>query len=163
MPTRYDQRLHQVSAWLRPDAALYCSLRYYAARPKIYHPPLIILAGEYCLLTPWDWLLHPLPRKPLNLSPPKGSIDRRSDALSRYRAQVQQRRRVLQSMKKIEGGQSRCRATSWMATATPPRWAWQGLSYPHESEGHFTPQQYLPKRLLGTYFYLPHRKATNHK
>ncbi len=27
--------------------------------------------------------------------------------------------------------------------------------YPHEVEGHFTPQQYLPKRLLGTYFYSP--------
>ena len=27
--------------------------------------------------------------------------------------------------------------------------------YPHDSEGHFTPQQYLPKRLLGTYFYAP--------
>src|SRR5512142_1264458 len=27
--------------------------------------------------------------------------------------------------------------------------------YPHEFEGHFTPQQYLPKRLLGTYFYQP--------
>ncbi len=27
--------------------------------------------------------------------------------------------------------------------------------YPHESETHFTPQQYLPKRLLGTYFYSP--------
>ena len=27
--------------------------------------------------------------------------------------------------------------------------------YPHESEGHFVPQQYLPKRLLGTYFYRP--------
>lgn len=27
--------------------------------------------------------------------------------------------------------------------------------YPHEFETHFTPQQYLPKRLLGTYFYLP--------
>lgn len=27
--------------------------------------------------------------------------------------------------------------------------------YPHEHEGHFIPQQYLPKRLLGTYFYSP--------
>lgn len=27
--------------------------------------------------------------------------------------------------------------------------------YPHEFEGHFSPQQYLPKRLLGTYFYSP--------
>ncbi len=27
--------------------------------------------------------------------------------------------------------------------------------YPHEFEGHFVPQQYLPKRLLGTYFYKP--------
>lgn len=27
--------------------------------------------------------------------------------------------------------------------------------YPHEFEGHFVPQQYLPKRLLGTYFYTP--------
>jgi putative ATPase len=31
----------------------------------------------------------------------------------------------------------------------------QGYVYPHEQEGHFTPQQYLPKRLLGTYFYQP--------
>jgi len=27
--------------------------------------------------------------------------------------------------------------------------------YPHEFEGHFVPQQYLPKRLLGTYFFKP--------
>ena len=27
--------------------------------------------------------------------------------------------------------------------------------YPHDEEGHFTPQQYLPRRLLGTYFYKP--------
>ncbi len=27
--------------------------------------------------------------------------------------------------------------------------------YPHEFEDHFIPQQYLPKRLLGTYFYTP--------
>jgi putative ATPase len=27
--------------------------------------------------------------------------------------------------------------------------------YPHEYEGHFIPQQYLPRRLLGTYFYQP--------
>ncbi len=27
--------------------------------------------------------------------------------------------------------------------------------YPHEFEGHFIPQQYLPRRLLGTYFYKP--------
>jgi putative ATPase len=31
----------------------------------------------------------------------------------------------------------------------------EGYTYPHEMEGHFTPQQYLPKRLLGTYFYTP--------
>ena len=31
----------------------------------------------------------------------------------------------------------------------------QEYVYPHEFEGHFTPQQYLPKRLLGTYFYKP--------
>ncbi len=28
-------------------------------------------------------------------------------------------------------------------------------AYPHEFEGHYTPQQYLPKKLLGTYFYAP--------
>jgi putative ATPase len=27
--------------------------------------------------------------------------------------------------------------------------------YPHDFEGHHAPQQYLPKRLLGTYFYQP--------
>jgi putative ATPase len=31
--------------------------------------------------------------------------------------------------------------------------------YPHESEGHFAPQQYLPKRLLGTYFYTPSQEG----
>lgn len=32
-------------------------------------------------------------------------------------------------------------------------------AYPHEFEGHFTPQQYLPKRLLGTYFYTPSQEG----
>ncbi len=31
--------------------------------------------------------------------------------------------------------------------------------YPHEHEGHFIPQQYLPKRLLGTYFYSPSKEG----
>jgi len=31
--------------------------------------------------------------------------------------------------------------------------------YPHEFEGHFIPQQYLPKRLLGTYFYSPSQEG----
>ena len=31
--------------------------------------------------------------------------------------------------------------------------------YPHDLEGHFTPQQYLPKRLLGTYFYSPSQEG----
>jgi putative ATPase len=31
--------------------------------------------------------------------------------------------------------------------------------YPHEFEGHFSPQQYLPKRLLGTYFYSPSQEG----
>ncbi len=31
----------------------------------------------------------------------------------------------------------------------------EGYVYPHTETGHFTPQQYLPKRLLGTYFYKP--------
>lgn len=32
-------------------------------------------------------------------------------------------------------------------------------AYPHEQDGHFTPQQYLPKRLLGTYFYTPSQEG----
>ena len=31
----------------------------------------------------------------------------------------------------------------------------KGYVYPHMAEDHFTPQQYLPKELLGTYFYKP--------
>lgn len=31
----------------------------------------------------------------------------------------------------------------------------QGYQYPHESPHHFLPQQYLPRPLLGTYFYRP--------
>ncbi len=31
----------------------------------------------------------------------------------------------------------------------------KGYQYPHEAPDHFLPQQYLPHRLLGTYFYEP--------
>ncbi len=31
----------------------------------------------------------------------------------------------------------------------------KGYDYPHDHEGHWTPQQYLPKKLLGTNFYHP--------
>jgi putative ATPase len=31
----------------------------------------------------------------------------------------------------------------------------KGYVYPHTEAGHFAPQQYLPKELLGTYFYKP--------
>jgi putative ATPase len=31
----------------------------------------------------------------------------------------------------------------------------KGYVYPHMEEDHFTPQQYLPRELLGTYFYQP--------
>ncbi|MBM3152908.1 MAG: AAA family ATPase, partial [Chloroflexi bacterium] len=31
----------------------------------------------------------------------------------------------------------------------------KGYVYPHKEAGHFAPQQYLPKELLGTYFYRP--------
>lgn len=31
----------------------------------------------------------------------------------------------------------------------------KGYQYPHVAEDHFLPQQYLPKELLGTYFYKP--------
>jgi putative ATPase len=31
----------------------------------------------------------------------------------------------------------------------------KGYVYPHMYEEHFTPQQYLPQELLGTYFYKP--------
>ncbi len=31
----------------------------------------------------------------------------------------------------------------------------KGYVYPHEKEGHFSAQQYLPEALLGTYFYAP--------
>ncbi|MCK6539049.1 MAG: AAA family ATPase [Anaerolineales bacterium] len=31
--------------------------------------------------------------------------------------------------------------------------------YPHEFEGHFIPQQYLPRRILGTYFFSPSQEG----
>ncbi len=33
----------------------------------------------------------------------------------------------------------------------------QGYRYPHDDPEHFLPQQYLPRRILGTYFYRPSR------
>lgn len=34
-----------------------------------------------------------------------------------------------------------------------------GYRYPHSAEGHFLPQQYLPRALLGTYFYHPSQQG----
>ena len=31
----------------------------------------------------------------------------------------------------------------------------KGYQYPHEHPDHFLPQQYLPRPILGTYFYTP--------
>ena len=31
----------------------------------------------------------------------------------------------------------------------------QGYDYPHNHDGHWTPQQYLPKTLVGQVFYKP--------
>lgn len=35
----------------------------------------------------------------------------------------------------------------------------KGYIYPHMEEGHFSPQQYLPDELLGTYFYIPSKEG----
>lgn len=35
----------------------------------------------------------------------------------------------------------------------------QGYQYPHTDPGHFLPQQYLPRPLLGTYFYQPSQQG----
>lgn len=35
----------------------------------------------------------------------------------------------------------------------------QGYQYPHEGPDHFLPQQYLPRPLLGTYFYKPSQQG----
>ncbi|MCU0487763.1 MAG: AAA family ATPase [Anaerolineales bacterium] len=35
----------------------------------------------------------------------------------------------------------------------------KGYQYPHESPDHFLPQQYLPRALLGTYFYQPSQQG----
>jgi putative ATPase len=35
----------------------------------------------------------------------------------------------------------------------------QGYQYPHEAPDHFLPQQYLPRPLLGTYFYKPSQQG----
>jgi putative ATPase len=35
----------------------------------------------------------------------------------------------------------------------------QGYQYPHENPDHFLPQQYLPRPLLGTYFYNPSQQG----
>jgi len=38
----------------------------------------------------------------------------------------------------------------------------QGYQYPHMAEDHFLPQQYLPRALLGTYFYTPTQQGYEH-
>jgi len=39
----------------------------------------------------------------------------------------------------------------------------KGYQYPHEAPDHFLPQQYLPRPLLGTYFYNPSEQDMKRK
>jgi putative ATPase len=55
-----------------------------------------------------------------------------------------------------EGRHQRCPPTCRTPTGMRPSWGMaRVIKYPHEGPEHFLPQQYLPRPLLGTYFYQP--------
>jgi putative ATPase len=167
-----DAHYDTISAFIKsvrgsdPDAALYwlAKMIYAGEDPKFIIRRLSFwLAKISAWQTPWDWSSHLPPCKPLSSSGlPEGIYPIVEATL--YLATAPKSNTAgayFKAMKKIEEeGQ-----------VSVPRHLMDGnrdaaamghgkdYVYPHEQEGHFTPQQYFPKRLLGTYFYSPSQEG----
>jgi putative ATPase len=163
-----DAHYDTISAFIKsvrgsdPDAALYwlAKMLYAGEDPRFILRRLIILAGEDIGLADpmgivvvssaaqaFDFIglpegVYPIVEATLYLAtaPKSNSAGAYFKAMERI-----EREGVVSVPKHLQDGNRDATATG------------QGKDYvyPHEHEGHFTPQQYLPKKLLGTYFYKP--------
>jgi putative ATPase len=163
-----DAHYDTISAFIKsvrgsdPDAALYwlAKMVYAGEDPRFILRRLIVLAGEDIGLADpmgilvatsaaqaFDYIglpegVYPLVEATLYLSTaPK------SNSASAY----------FKAMKKLEEEGQISVPRHLMDTNRDAEALGHGkdYAYPHEFEGHFVPQQYLPKRLLGTYFFKP--------
>jgi putative ATPase len=162
-----DAHYDTISAFIKsvrgsdPDAALYwlAKMLYAGEDPRFILRRLIILAGEDIGLadpmglvvvasaaTAFDYIglpegVYPIVEATLYLATaPK------SNSAGAY----------FKAMKKLEE-EGQVSVPRHLQDANRDAVTGQGKDYvyPHEFEGHFIPQQYLPRRLLGTYFYQP--------
>ena len=163
-----DAHYDTISAFIKsvrgsdPDAALYwlAKMLYAGEDPRFILRRLIILAGEDIGLADplgivvaasaaqaFDYIglpegIYPIVEATLFLATAKKS----NSATSYFKAmqKLQEEGQVSVPRHLMDGNRD--------AEATGHG---KDYVYPHEVDGHFTPQQYLPKRLLGTYFYKP--------
>ncbi|HEY3311185.1 MAG TPA: AAA family ATPase [Anaerolineales bacterium] len=163
-----DSHYDTISAFIKsvrgsdPDAALYwlAKMIYAGEDPRFIIRRLIILAGEDIGLADplglviassaaqaFDFIglpegIFPIVEATLYLA----TAPKSNSALSYFKAMQRIEQEGAGSIPKhLQDGNRDSDATG----------QGKGYVYPHEEEGHFTPQQYLPKRLLGTYFYAP--------
>ena len=163
-----DAHYDTISAFIKsvrgsdPDAALYwlAKMIYAGEDPKFIIRRLIILAGEdigladpmglvvaTSAMQPYEFIglpegIYPIVEAPLYLATaPKSNT---AGAYFKAMKKIEEEGQVSVPRHLMDGN----RDAAAMGHG-------KDYMYPHEFEGHFTPQQYLPKRLLGTYFYSP--------
>jgi len=142
-----------------PDAALYwlAKMLYAGEDPRFILRRLIILAGEDIgLADPMGlWWRHP-PCKPLPSSACRKACTRSSKPRSTWRLpQSNTATSYFKAYERIEQEASATCDHCRMPAGCRRAGHGQGYVYPHMYEEHFFAQQYLPKELLGTYFYKP--------
>lgn len=163
-----DAHYDTISAFIKsvrgsdPDAALYwlAKMLYAGEDPRFIIRRLIILAGEdigladpiglvvaFSAAQAFDYIglpegIFPIVEATLYLA----TAPKSNSSLSYFKAMQRIEQEGAGSVPKHLQDGNRDREATGQG---------QGYVYPHDVEGHFTPQQYLPKRLLGTYFYTP--------
>jgi len=161
-----DAHYDTISAFIKsvrgsdPDAALYwlAKMIYAGEDPRFIMRRLLILAGEDIGLADplglvvaasaaqaFDYVglpegIYPLVEATLYLA----TAPKSNSAVSYFKAMEKIEREGAGSVPKHLQDSNRDGA---------PTGQGEGYVYPHDERGHFTPQQYLPKKLLGTYFY----------
>lgn len=167
-----DAHYDTISAFIKsvrgsdPDAALYwlAKMLYAGEDPRFILRRLVILAGEdigladpmglvvaSSAITAFDFIglpegIYPIVEATLYLS----TAPKSNSAGAYFKAMQRIEQEGAGSVPKHLQDGNRDREATGQG---------KGYLYPHEFEGHYTPQQYLPKRLLGTYFYAPSQEG----
>ena len=168
-----DAHYDTISAFIKsvrgsdPDAALYwlAKMLYAGEDPRFILRRLLILAGEdigmadpnglvvaSAAAQAFEWMGMPEGMYPI--------VD--GHAVSGHRAQEQQRRQLFSRAWRRSNWKARARCRIICKDANRDAKGLghgEGYLYPHDFDGHYMPQNYLPREIAGMSFYAPGRRG----